>query len=344
MTQQTQHRPPQKRLKEYQKKRWVRALLIALFWGFSLGFPGTGVAAPPTVVVSIKPIHALIAGVMAGIGKPDVLIKGGASPHATALRPSDARRLHRAELVFWIGKDLETLLIKPIAALSAKAEVIALSTIPGIRLRPARTGGVWSDIVETTPHPKKHDGDDDHEHLHAKNDMHIWLSTLNAQAIVRHAAKILSRHDPANGSRYHENAKRVMAQLQSLHQELIKALLPVRQRPYVVFHDSYQYFEREFTLQPLGSLSTHEARKPGAKRLRDLRNIMLAQKTHQNFYCVFAEPQFQPALINTLIDGTTAKAGVLDPLGARLKPSPELYFTLMRNLARDIKHCLASTS
>ncbi|MGY8991245.1 MAG: zinc ABC transporter substrate-binding protein [Rhodospirillales bacterium] len=288
---------------------------------------------PLNVVVSIKPLHALVASVMAGIATPTVLIKGGASPHATSLRPSDARLLSQANIVFWTGDTLETFLIKPLRSLSRNAAVIALSKAPGITLRPIREKTLW----QSNDH-QKHDDHESHQH-HADQDMHIWLSHHNALMIVRAVAQTLSKHDPANKASYQRNAKRVTARLAKLHQDLSAALAPVRHVPYVVFHDAYQYFEADYGLKPIGALSTHEARTPGAKHLSAMRKKVLAIKPR----CIFAEPQFKPALIQTLIDGTATKAGTLDPVGARLAPGAGLYDTLMRNLARDITTCLAST-
>jgi len=270
---------------------------------------------------------------MAGIATPTVLIKGGASPHATSLRPSDARLLSQANIVFWTGDALETFLIKPLRSLSRNAAVIALSKAPGITLRPIREKTLW----QSNDH-QKHDDHESHQH-HADQDMHIWLSHHNALMIVRAVAQTLSKHDPANKASYQRNAKRVTARLAKLHQDLSAALAPVRHVPYVVFHDAYQYFEADYGLKPIGALSTHEARTPGAKHLSAMRKKVLAIKPR----CIFAEPQFKPAFIQTLIDGTATKAGTLDPVGARLAPGAGLYDTLMRNLARDITTCLAST-
>lgn len=290
-------------------------------------------ANPPNVLVSIKPLHALVTGVMAGVAKPTVLIKGGASPHATSLRPSDARLLHKADIVFWAGDALETFLIKPLRSLSRKATVIALSKASGISLRPIRGKSFWQN------NKTKHHTQGSHQH-HVYQDMHIWLSHHNALVIVRAVSGTLGRLDPKNKQQYQRNAQRVAARLTVLHRDLSAMLVPVRHVPYVVFHDAYQYFEADYGLKPIGALSTHEARTPGAKHLSAMRKKVLAMKPR----CIFAEPQFKPALIKTLIDGTATKAVTLDPIGARLAPGARLYDTLMRNLARDITACLASTS
>ena len=309
-------------------------------------------AKSPNVVVSIKPLHSLVAGVMTGVAKPTVLIKGGASPHATSLRPSDARLLQNANIVFWTGDALETFLVKPLKSLSRKAKVIALSKVPGITLRPIREKNLWqtNDHKNHDDH-KKNDHDDHEDHKnhddkghevhrhHVHQDLHIWLSHHNALAIVRAVAKNLSEYDPANKVQYQHNAKHMTARLAKLHLDLTEILIPVRNVPYVVFHDAYQYFEADYGLKPIGALSTHEARAPGAKHLAAMRKKVFAHKPR----CVIAEPQFKPVLINTLIDGTATKAGTLDPIGARLTPGAGLYEKLMRNLARDITACFAST-
>lgn len=330
-------------------KRSLKATLCGSLGGilmlanaFIINAPTTAEAAntkPLNVVVSIKPLHALVAGVMGDIATPTVLIKGSASPHATSLRPSDARLLSQANIVFWTGGALETFLIKPLRSLPRKATVVTLSKAPGIQLRPIREKSLW----QTKKHHDDHHKEDDHGHKphqhHEDKDLHIWLSHHNALMIVRAVAQTLGKHDPANKASYQRNAKRVTDRLAKLHQDLSAALVPVRHVPYVVFHDAYQYFEADYGLKPIGALSTHEARTPGAKHLSAMRRKVLAIKPR----CIFAEPQFKPALIQTLISGTATKAGTLDPIGAHLKPGPELYNTLMRNLARDMTACLAST-
>ncbi|MBI4183457.1 MAG: zinc ABC transporter substrate-binding protein [Proteobacteria bacterium] len=307
-------------------------------------------ADPPKVVATIKPIHSLIAGVMEGVGVPDLLLDGPASPHAYALKPSDARKLAAAEVVFWVDKGLEAFLAKALGALAPKARVVALSEEPGVALLDAREGGAWEEHEDE--HEKKHGDSRAHEpesgkatalapesqgHGHSAVDMHIWLDPENAKAIVGAAVATLAAVDPANASRYRANGARLAARLDALDRALGVRLATLRDRPYVVFHDAYQYFERRYDLNAIGSITVSPERSPGAKRLSELRGKILDLKAA----CVFSEPQFEPKLVGTIVAGTGARTGVLDPLGAALSPGPDSYFLLMEGLARGLADCLA---
>ncbi len=281
--------------------------------------------AEPRVVASILPVQSLVAGVMAGVGEPHLIVRGAGSPHTYALRPSDARALERAELVFWIGPVYETFLDRPLKGLR-HARVVALVDAPGIVRLPAREGGPWADH--------------DHDHRPAKAeeiDGHLFLDPTNAGTLVGAIAAALARADPANSAHYQMNAARVIARLDELDKELKAALDPWRGRPFLVFHDAYQYLEARYGLSAVGSITVSPDRRPGAKRLSQLRRRIV----ETNAGCVFSEPQFEPTLVRTLIEGTGARTGVLDPLGVGEMPGPEAYFTMMRKLARAVAGCLA---
>jgi zinc transport system substrate-binding protein len=287
--------------------------------------PSLAVAAP-NVVVSIKPIHSLVAGVMAGIGEPALVVAGGSSPHVYSLRPSDARKLESAQLVFWVGPILEGFLAKPLASLAGKAEIVELDRAAGVTLLPAREGGDWEE--------------DEHDHQHAasavEQDGHLWLDPDNAKAIVRLAQARLAARDPANAPRYASNAAAVEQRLDALDAGLRQRLAPLRGRPFVVFHDAYQYLERRYGLAAIGSITVSPEHLPGAQRVQAIH----AKVGRLAAACVFSEPQFEPRLVQTVIDGTTARTATLDPEGAALPAGPELYFTLMINLADALATCL----
>jgi zinc transport system substrate-binding protein len=293
------------------------ALAMVAIW---LGL-GVAVAArePLRVVASIKPVHALVAGVMAGAGEPTLLVTGGRSPHAYALRPSEARALERADVVFWVGDALETFLQKPLRALSGDARIVALHQAEGV---------VLLDTGETG---------DGRDHDHGAVDMHIWLDPINAKAMVSAIAAALGDADPDRAAVYAANAERLRARLDRLDAELAADLAPVAGRRYVVFHDAYRYFEKRYRLSPVGAITVNPARQPGARTVRAIRERI----TDLGAVCVFGEPQFEPALVAAVIEGTSARPAVLDPLGADLEPGVDAYFTLMRNLAKSLVGCLA---
>ena len=281
-------------------------------------------AAAPRVVVSIAPLHSLVAGVMAGVGRPHLLVAGGASPHDYTLRPSDARALAAADIVFRVGPGADGILDRPLAALAGRARVIRTIETPGVTVLPARAGGVFA--------PHDHGGDG------ARSpDPHLWLEPANAAAIVAEAVAVLAAHDPARAATYRANGARSAARLAALRGELAAIVRPVAGTPFVVFHDAYQYFERAFGLAARGALTLATDRQPGVRRVAALRAAIVAGKA----VCVFAEPQFPPALVATITAGTTARAGTLDPLGAALPPGPEHYFMLLRGLATALVDCLS---
>ena len=348
-------------------------------------------AEAPAAVASIKPIHSLLAGVMDGVGRPALLVPGGASPHTFSLRPSDAKALEDADIVVWVGEDLESFLVQPLDALASDAYILELSRAEGIMLYEFREGGAWDEhdddhgeggeMEEDEDHAKKdedegehhddkdeeegehhddeegdkdegehHDDEDEdrragmddeegeahvhqedgHEHHSGEYNMHLWLDPANAEVIVESMASALSRIDPERASVYEENAAAVKARLRALDGELEEAFAPVRDRGFIVFHDAWQYLDLRYGLRAVGSVTVNPDQSPGAARLAEIREkIVEAEAT-----CVFAEPQFEPRLVRTLVEGTGAATGTLDPLGAALEDGPDLYFDLMRENAR----------
>ncbi|HYC03292.1 MAG TPA: zinc ABC transporter substrate-binding protein [Azospirillaceae bacterium] len=282
--------------------------------------------AAPQVVASVKPLHSLAASLMQGVGEPHLLVRGTATPHAFALKPSDARALAQAALVFWMGPELEAFLQKPLAG---NGKAVALLAAPGVQGKPARRGGAW----------EAHDPGHAHDHGHEAGgavDPHAWLDPRNARAMAEAMAAALVRADPANAARYQANLATLSADLDALDRELEGVLAPVRTKPFVVFHDAYHYLEDRYGLNAVGALTVNPERPPGAARLSELR----ARIRDLGAACVFAEPQFEPALVDTLIAGTPARKGVLDPEGAAIPDGPELYFALMRANARALTGCL----
>jgi len=302
---------------------------LALFAGL---WAAPAAAEAPKVVVSIKPIHSLVAAVMQGVGEPALLVRGGASPHDYALKPSDAKALKEADIVFWVGESLESFLERPIANLPKKTQVVELMLGAGLQVLEPREGGAW----EAHAHGKAHDhGKHAGEHHGAMNP-HLWLDPMNAKEIGAIAAVALAARDTANADKYKANAAALGQRLDALDAELKAALAPVADKRFVVFHDAYQYFEKRYGLNAAGSIMVNPDRPPSAKRLSVIRDRV---KT-LGATCVFAEPEFEPKLVRTVTEGTSARTGVLDPEGAGLPEGPELYVTLMRNLAKGLTECL----
>jgi len=289
-------------------------------------------------VASIKPIHSLLAGVMAGVGEPVLLVQGHASPHSYSLKPSDAALLEEADLVFWVGEPVETFLARPLEALGGHAEAIELLETDGVSLLPSRGGGLW----ELHPHEgeAEHEGEGETEvHEHGQGlDGHIWLDPTNAKAIVGRMASALAMHDPAHASQYSDNAAQLRARIDALDREMAAWLEPVRDKPFIVFHDAYQYLEAHFGVNAVGSITVSPEQSPSAARLAEIQ----AKIADSGAVCVFTEPQFSDALVRTVTEGSTVGSGTLDPEATDIPPGPDLYFLLMRDLARSLATCLTT--
>lgn len=307
------------------------AALIA-FLALLTGVGAAAQAKTPNVVATIQPLHSLVSAVMERVGAPTLLVRGANSPHDYSLTPADARALSQADLVVWVGAVMETALARPVAALADKALLLEAIEAEGIEVLEGRAGGAWEAHL--------HEDEDGHAHGHEALDGHIWLDPRNGIAIARAAAKALARIDPANAGRYRANAESLSASLRELEDELAATLAPVRTAPYVVFHDAYQYFERRFGLNAVGSITVSPERAPGARRIAEIRDRL----RETGAVCVFAEPQFEPALARTVVENTKARIAVLDPLGAGLPPGPAAYGTLLRRLASSLRDCLVAGS
>lgn len=291
---------------------------------FVLGLPSGSAAERDAVVVSIAPIHSLVAGVMQGVAEPALLIKGAGSPHNYALKPSDAQTLARARLIVWVGRDLETFLDRPLGALAEKSRILTLSQIASLPMLPVRKGARWDD------------GDNHGHDHHQSRDAHIWLDPSIAIRIVEEVVRALREADPARGDDYARNGTGLRTKIIALDEELRAILAPMKRKPYFVFHDAYQYFERRYGLAPSGAITLSPDRPPSARRLAAIR----ARLKDGNGVCVFREPQFAPIYVATIVGNTGARLGVLDPIGAELAPGPELWFEIMRGLGSALAGCL----
>ena len=325
-------------------------------------------AESPKVVVSIKPIHSLVSAVMEGVATPTLLVKKG-SPHAYTLRPSEARALASADLVVWIGHEMESFLEKPLETVADNATQLELAEILESSLLKTRNGVEWDEHehhdeadegheehashddhdeehegheehASHDDHDEEHEGHEEHashddhdeEHHHGVHDMHLWLDPKMAQKVVIETAKALIEIDPTHAVQYQANATKLEEKLVLLDQQLVQKLAPVKNVPYLAFHSAYQYFEVAYDLNAVGSVTIDPDRKPGAKGLSEIRERVKRTSAR----AVFSEPQFESSLVETIIEGSGAKTGVLDPLGSEIDQGPEAYFILLNNLADNL--------
>ena len=324
------------------------------------------------VVASIKPIHSLVSYLMDGIGKPDLIVDGYASPHGFAMKPSHAKMLQNADLIFWVGEDLENFLEKPLSSIAKKAEKIELIEIKGLQVLKFRERNIFDehdhehghddhgkkeddhdDHGHDDDHGKKEDdhdhdhddhgkkeddhddhGHDDHDgHAHGEFDPHIWLDPINAKAMLNEMAEHLIENDPKNEAKYKSNLAKALQEIDKLTIDVMTDLS--NSVSSIVFHDAYQYFEERFNVKVLGAFTVNTDVMPGAEQLAEIREII----EHDKVACVFSEPQFNPDIINAVAKDMKIKTGVLDPLGATLDPGKDLYFNLIRNMSASFKGC-----
>jgi zinc transport system substrate-binding protein len=294
------------------------------------------------VVTSIKPIHSLASQVMDGVGKPGLIVDGYNSPHAFNLKPSHAKMIEKADLIIWVGENMEAFLEKPLKTIGKDAINIEIMDL-GIKKLKFREKNVFEshkdhghDHKEHKEHghkEKKHNDHGHEGHAHGKYDGHVWLDPMNAKIVIKEIETQLVRLDPDNSAKYKANSKKAQSELDNLTRNIKKDLK--KDLRFVVFHDAYQYFENRFGIKVLGALTVNPDILPGAEQLSEIREII----EHEKVNCLFSEPQFNPAIIKSIAKDTKVKTGVLDPLGATIEEGKGMYAELLSNLYTSFKGC-----
>ena len=300
----------------------------------------TPLKAEISVVTSIKPLHSLTSYIMEGVGEPELIIDGVASPHNFQIKPSHAKMLQNADLVIWIGEDLESFLPTALKSIPKDAVVFELLDQSGLKKLKFREKNIFEghDDHGHDEHAKKEDDHDDHGHDdqghgHGSFDPHIWLDPANAKVIVKKITNQLSKIDKDNASKYKANSKKVIKDLDGLIKEVKNEIN--KDASFVVFHDAYQYFEKRFGLSVIGALTVNPDVMPGAEQLSEIREVI----EHEKAKCIFSEPQFNPNIINSIASDTGVKTGVLDPLGANIDKGKNMYFDLIKDMSNSLKDC-----
>ncbi len=310
----------------HNKKRRLAVLV-------SLGLT-VAVAAPvsATVVASIKPLGFIAAAVADGVTPVEVLLPDGASEHDYTLRPSDVKRLQHADLVVWIGPEMEAFLTKSAAALPV-AKNLELAELPGVKSHLIASVDDADAGAETEA---VHDDASHHHHHHGQYNMHLWLSPeIARQSAVAIHAKLLELM-PQSKAKLDANLQQFDASLVKSDQEIGSVLATVKDKGYFVFHDAYRYFEQYYGLSPLGYFTVNPEIQPGAQRLHQIRTQLVEQKA----VCVFAEPQFRPAIIDAVARGTHVRKGTLDPLGMSISLTKDSYVNFLSQLSSQYVSCL----
>ena len=296
----------------------------------------------PNVAADIAPVHSLVSRVMDGIGAPKLVVQSGASPHGYRLRPSEAKALQDADLVFWMGEELTPWLDGALKTLASKASITTLMDQEGVILHDFRESVLFeahdhSDHDDEKDH-SDHDDEKDHDDHddHGGHDPHSWLSPENAKLWLNIIASKLSVSDPENAATYFMNAAAGQTEIEEMITEVSATLKPVQGGKFVVFHDAYQYFENDFDFYASGAISLSDASDPSPARVAKIQKRI----RDEGIQCVLAEPQFKRGLVATVMEGSEANASVIDPLGADLKTGPKLYTQLIINMAKTLRNCL----
>ena len=336
-------------------KKSIFIILVPLFFSFNA-------RAEVNVVTTIKPLHSLISSVMEGVGKPSLIIEGTNNPHTFVFKPSHAEMIENADIVFWIGEDLEAFMEKPLESLAKNAKTISFMDLASIEKLKFREQNIFDDHDDHghddhddhghkdddhddhddhDGHDDEHDGHDDHDdhaghhdgHNHGEFDAHIWLDPANAKEMVLEISHELSELDPSNKSKYEDNASKTIVALDKLIEDVDKSLS--KDISYIVFHDAYQYFEKRFGVIPAGALTLNPDVLPGAKQIADIQDVI----NDKGIKCIFSEPQYNPKIIETLGNDMNISTGVMDPLGAYIDAGPSMYSDLINQIANSIKDC-----
>ena len=336
-------------------KKSIFIILVSFFFSFSA-------KAEVNVVTTIKPLHSLVSSVMKGIGEPSLIIEGTNNPHTFVFKPSHAKMIEEADIIFWIGEDLEAFMEKPLDSLAEKAQVISFMELSSIEKLKFREKNIFDDHDghedeheghededdhghkyddhddDHDGHEDEHEGHDDdhndaHAHAHGEFDAHIWLDPFNAKKMVLEIAHELSDLDPNNKVKYENNANATIKSLDELVDSNKKILS--KDISYVVFHDAYQYFEKRFGVIPAGALTLNPDVLPGAKQIADIQDVI----NDKGIKCIFSEPQYNPKIIETIGNDMKISTGVMDPLGAYIDAGPSMYSDLINGIANSIKDC-----
>jgi len=276
-------------------------------------------AKAPDILASIKPIHAITQAITANISETQLLIDGFQSPHDYYLKPSDRRKISKADIIIFASENIESFLPAISRHNKPNQLIINLSKIEDIQLLEARHQ------------------DSEHDHQHHSLDGHIWLSVSNAEIIVSYLTDTFSRMDPEHATQYSANAKKLLVRLSQLKTRIQKQLDNQHTPRYMMFHDAFQYFEHEFRLKQAKFVTTSPENISGVRHIQNLKQFI----KQKNIQCIFYEPPEIPSIIHTLVEDQAIKILPLDPIGSHLEAGPQLYFTLIEEIASSLHQCMA---
>ncbi|AZI87258.1 zinc ABC transporter substrate-binding protein ZnuA [Kosakonia cowanii] len=292
----------------------------------------TAQSANAAVVTSLKPLGFIASAITDGVTTTEVILPDGASEHDYSLRPSDVKRLQNADLLFWVGPEMEAFMVRSAQQVPAQKQVV-MAQLDGVKSQLMK----GADEDEHEGHEgHDHDENSEHHHHHGEYNMHLWLSPeiarLSAVAIHDKLVEVM----PQSRAKLDANLKAFEASLAQANKQVGNELAPLKGKGYFVFHDAYGYFEKQYGLTPLGHFTVNPEIQPGAQRLHEIRTQLVEQKA----VCVFAEPQFRPAVVEAVARGTSVRMGTLDPLGIGIKLGKESYPQFLTQLSSQYASCL----
>ena len=308
------------------KNTLLFAALSAALWGSATQ------SANAAVVASLKPLGFIASAIADGVTDTQVLLPDGASEHDYSLRPSDVKRLQGADLVVWIGPEMEAFMEKSVKNIP-NAKQVTIAQLNDVK--PLLMKGADDDDDDHGHNDAGSEKSDEHHH-HGDYNMHLWLSPEIARASAVAIHEKLVELMPQSRAKLDANLKDFEAQLASTETQVGNELAPLKGKGYFVFHDAYGYFEKQFGLTPLGHFTVNPEIQPGAQRLHEIRTQLVEQKAT----CVFAEPQFRPAVVESVARGTSVRMGTLDPLGTNIKLGKTSYSEFLNQLANQYASCL----
>ncbi len=276
----------------------MRRVLIACLLANIALFSGVSSASERlSVVSSIKPLQLLVTAIGGEAVDSRLLLAPGFSPHDAQLKPSQWQMLNKAELLVWVGPPLERFLASTLAG-SSKA--LALY------------------------------GDADED----PGDPHIWMNVARVLQMSADLSERLSLLRPKQRALFEANAARLRSALDAQHEAFLQSLT-TRRPTYLLPHNGYSHFERQYGLAPAAVLSPHDEQMPGTAHIADLRSRLLKGE----FECVFREPQQSSRLISRLLSGVDVRVIALDPMGASVANARHGFEQYYRGLGEAFMAC-----
>lgn len=263
------------------------------------------------VVASIKPVHSILSGLMKGLREPDLIVAAGRTPYDHEPTAQQLKNLEQADLIVWVGPELEKRLIEPIKTLPTTARVITLLDHPALKVLPSRT-------------------DDD------ARDPFFWLDSRNAIILLDELTRELMALDPGRAHLYRRNRDALFDKIAELDRRLEYGYRGLKGGVVLSYYDTQQYFEQAYALKVGGVLSSAPDVPVSGEKLLQER----ARLADGGYACLLAEAGMEMPELPFLIDGIEVEMVELDSFGTRQPPGEALYLKLMEHNTRQIKACV----